>query len=68
MLRPPVRSVPSAPPPPRALHTRCVRVRALQVPALAAAVRAKRLPATDRIGLLSDHSALARAGKLDPVR
>ena len=38
------------------------------MPALCAAVRQKHFSATDRIGLLSDHSALCRAGELDPVR
>ena len=37
------------------------------VPALARAVAAKALPPIDRIGVLSDHAALAKAGKLDPT-
>ena len=38
------------------------------IPNLGDAVRKKIIPAADRIGLLSDQSALARAGQLDPVR
>ena len=38
------------------------------VPTLAAAVRAKQLSAFDRMGLLADQAALAKAGKLSPLR
>jgi len=34
------------------------------IPELCAAIRAKAVPAVDRVGLLADYSALARAGKV----
>uniref|UniRef100_A0A7S4F5X8 Aminopeptidase n=2 Tax=Chrysotila carterae TaxID=13221 RepID=A0A7S4F5X8_CHRCT len=37
------------------------------VPNLASAVRTKSICAADRIGLLSDYAALARAGRVDPA-
>jgi hypothetical protein len=35
---------------------------------IAKAVRGRQMGAADRIGILSDHAALSKAGKLDPVR